>query len=357
MTTSLDTDDRGWGEFYQGSGERATIEAATTGLVKIIDAIGIPVVVLRRDLVLACFNRAAADVLRLAPSEIGRSPSAIPILSGLQNLDRWCAQVISADVPTQHDIRIADKSFIARIAPYKNRQFSGAVLTFTNVTAFRASIDQAIYEREYAKAILNTVAEPLVVLGADLRVLTANRAFYSLLRTSPEAVRGVPLDRVSDGALDLPRLATQLKETLADGLGFRPLEMHCDWPGVGRRIMSLYACPLALPGHPTRMALLSFHDITARKEAEATNSRLAAIVEYSDDAIVTIDLNGVITSWNKGAQRIFGYAEDDLIGKPITLLVPVDRQSEEVSIFERIGRGQRVESYDTVRQRKDGTLV
>ena len=82
-------------------------------------------------------------------------------------------------MPTQHDIRLADKSFIIRIAPCTNGQISGTILTFTNVTAFRASIDQAIYEREYAKTILNAVADPLVVLGADLRVQTANRAFYA----------------------------------------------------------------------------------------------------------------------------------------------------------------------------------
>ena len=105
------------------------------------------------------------------------------------------------------------------------------------------------------------------------------------------------------------------------------------------------------------MALLSFHDITARKKTEATTSRLAAIVESSDDAIVTKDIDGIITSWNRGAEKIFGYAEEEVIGKPITLLIPADRQHEEVSILERIRRGERVEPYDTVRQRKHGSLI
>jgi PAS domain S-box-containing protein len=357
MTTLSGPDDGGWNEFQQASGGDATVNVVTADLIKILDAVSVPIVVLRRDFIVACFNRAAADVLSLAPSHIGRSPCAISLLSGLQKLDRWCGEVITTEVPMQHDIRVADKSFIVRIAPYTDGQISGTVLTFTNVTAFRASIDQAIYEREYAKAILNTVADPLVVLGADLRVLTANRAFYSLFRISREGIQGLPLNKLSNGVLDLPRLETQLKDMLTDDLPFQPLEIDCEWPDGKRLTMSLFACPCALPGHSAGMALLSFHDVAARKEAEATNSRLAAIVESSDDAIVMNDLSGIVTSWNRGAQSIFGYAAEEMIGKPITPLIPAGRQDEEINILERIRRGERVETYDTVRQRKHGSLV
>jgi len=85
--------------------------------------------------------------------------------------------------------------------------------------------------------------------------------------------------------------------------------------------------------------------------------RIAAIVDSSDDAIVSKDLNGVITTWNKGAERIFGYVPEEVIGEPITILIPADRQEEEAAIIERIRRGQRVEHYETVRQRKDGSLI
>jgi PAS domain S-box-containing protein len=362
MTTLPAADDGGWNELRQASRgdaivDAVTADAVTADLTKVLDAIGLPIVVLRRDFTVACFNRAAAVVMSLAPSDIGRSPRAISFLSGLQKLESWCEDAISADVPMQHDIHVADKSFIVRIASYKDDRFSGTVLTFTNVTAFRASIDQAIYEREYAKAILNTVADPLVVFSADLQVLTANRAFYSLFRISRDAIQGLPLNKLGNGALDFPRLVVQLNDMLADDLPFQPLEVDCEWPDGRRRTMSLYACPCALPGHSAGMALLSFYDVTTRKEAEATNSRLAAIVEYSDDAIVTKDLSGIITSWNEGAQRIFGYAAEETIGKPITLLIPADRQDEETKILERIRRGERVETFDTVRQRKHGSLV
>ena len=84
---------------------------------------------------------------------------------------------------------------------------------------------------------------------------------------------------------------------------------------------------------------------------------LASIIETSGDAIVTKDVNGIVTSWNNGATRIFGYTADDMIGKPIMTLVPPDRHNEEPEILERIRRGERLEHYETVRRRKDGSLV
>ncbi len=97
-------------------------------------------------------------------------------------------------------------------------------------------------------------------------------------------------------------------------------------------------------------------DITERKQAEETRARLAAIVESSDDAIVSKDLNSIITSWNEGAQRLFGYTAEEAIGRSITMLIPPDRHDEEPEILARIRRGDRVEHYETIRRRKDGTL-
>ena len=80
-------------------------------------------------------------------------------------------------------------------------------------------------------------------------------------------------------------------------------------------------------------------DITGRKQGEEERARFAAIVESSDDAIISKDLNGVITSWNKGAERLFGYTAQEAVGKSVTLLIPPERFDEEPSIIERIRRG------------------
>jgi PAS domain S-box-containing protein len=83
----------------------------------------------------------------------------------------------------------------------------------------------------------------------------------------------------------------------------------------------------------------------------------AAIIESSDDAILSKDLSGVITSWNRGAQRLFGYAAEEAVGRSVTMIIPTDRHDEEPMILERVRRGERIDHYETVRQRKDGSLV
>src|SRR6202022_903428 len=85
--------------------------------------------------------------------------------------------------------------------------------------------------------------------------------------------------------------------------------------------------------------------------------RLAAIVASSDDAIVSKDLTGIITSWNRGAEQLFGYTAEEAIGQPITMVIPPDRLGEEDLVFGRIRRGEGVDHFETVRWRKDGTLV
>jgi PAS domain S-box-containing protein len=98
-------------------------------------------------------------------------------------------------------------------------------------------------------------------------------------------------------------------------------------------------------------------NLARQKEAAETNNRLAAIVECSDDAIISKNLEGIITSWNKGAERVFGYSEQEVIGKSITILMPPDRVNEEPGILARITRGERIDHYETVRRRKDGKLL
>jgi PAS domain S-box-containing protein len=91
--------------------------------------------------------------------------------------------------------------------------------------------------------------------------------------------------------------------------------------------------------------------------AEFLAQHLAAIVESSDDAIISKDLDGTIQTWNRGAERVFGYSADEVIGKPVTVLMPPERIDEEPGILARIRRGERIDHYETVRRRKDGSLI
>jgi PAS domain S-box-containing protein len=126
----------------------------------------------------------------------------------------------------------------------------------------------------------------------------------------------------------------------------------------GTRVPFLaYPTPLFNDSEKLVGAVNTLVDITDRKKAEEAAQRLAAIIESSDDAIISKDLNGIINSWNSGAERLFGYTAEEAIGQPIIMVIPADRQGEEPTILERLRQGLRVDHFETVRQRKDGTLV
>ena len=121
------------------------------------------------------------------------------------------------------------------------------------------------------------------------------------------------------------------------------------------RYYEVYAWRIGAPGEH-KIGIL-FNDITDRRRAEESERRLAAIVAHSKDAIISIDLDAEIKSWNQGAERLYGYSAEEAVGQPVNILIPENRENEEPLILERIRRGETVEHYETVRRRKDGTLV
>ena len=110
----------------------------------------------------------------------------------------------------------------------------------------------------------------------------------------------------------------------------------------------------ALDGEAYSLAII--RDISERKHEEEISSRLSSIVEYSDDIIISKTLDGVITSWNKGAERIYGYTEAEMIGRPVSMLLPAENAEDLPFILEKIARGEHVVRYETQRRKKDGTF-
>jgi PAS domain S-box-containing protein len=134
-------------------------------------------------------------------------------------------------------------------------------------------------------------------------------------------------------------------------------EVIIERPDRSRITVLVNICPLKNTLGEVIGAINCFYDITERRQTEEARARLASIVEFSDDAILSKDLNGVITSWNRGAERLFGYEAQEAIGQSVTMLIPADRYNEEPMILQRIRSGDSVEHYETVRRRKDGTLI
>jgi PAS domain S-box-containing protein len=190
--------------------------------------------------------------------------------------------------------------------------------------------------------------------------LSVDRCGYTRAQVLDRLFWDTPWWRGSEETKERIRFAT---DQAASGRAFRE-ELPYWLADGGERIFDFAMHPIVDRDgavtflHPTGI------DITERKqfEAELRESQqrlrwLASIVESSDDAIVSKNLDGVITSWNRGAERIFGYTSVEAVGRPIMMIIPQDRQDEERTILTRIRRGERIDHFETVRQRKHGSLI
>jgi PAS domain S-box-containing protein len=224
----------------------------------------------------------------------------------------------------------------------------------------RMRAEQALRESETRKsAILQSALDGIITMDEEGRIVDFNPAAEQLLGHRRDQVLGAAVAEtiIPERFRDAHRRG--LDRFLRTGKGFavgNRLEV-----AALRRDGSEFQAELAVSaarmenGHVLFTGYL--RDVSERKRAEQAAVHLASIVESSDDAIVSKDLDGIITTWNRGAERLFGYTAEEAIGKPITLLIPPDRLDEEPRIIERIRRGERVDHYETVRRRKDGSLI
>lgn len=200
---------------------------------------------------------------------------------------------------------------------------------------------------------------PVYLTDADGFITFYNEAAASFWGWHPElgrarwsgAVRLLTLDEQ-----DLPHDEGPVALTLKSG---EPTRGECltERPD-GKRILTLsFPSPIKNAAGEVTGVINILSDISGQYQNDAALARIAAIVSSSDDAIVTKTLTGRVTSWNKGAARIFGYEEKEMIGQPINLIVPPELQDEEKRILEQIARGQHIDHYETVRVAKDGRRV
>ena len=207
---------------------------------------------------------------------------------------------------------------------------------------------------ENFRAIVAATPECVTIVASDGNLLFMNAPGLVMLGArSPEEIIGKSVYEL---------IAPEYRETFRDFhrrvcLGE---EGVLEFDSVGlrgeRRRMETHAAPLRHTDG-TIVHLAVSHDITERKQAEHDALLLGAIVDSSDDAIISKNLDSTITSWNKSAERLFGYTASETIGQPVTILIPPDRLDEEPRILDRLKRGERVDHFETVRQTKDGRLI
>jgi two-component system CheB/CheR fusion protein len=232
--------------------------------MELIDCIELPILIIDRDLTVASFNRAAARLLSLSDADYGRHLHSIQKPAGTRQIEELCEHVIATG--SSHRMEVADDAgsrFSVGIGCHKaDENINGAVLTFTNVTAFRESLDRAVEEREFTKVVLNTIADSLVIVDSDLRIQAANQAFYALFQTSRQESQGVHLFQLANGGWDIPGLRALLGGNPPSNEGTQSLECDHDFPSVGLRTLWLNARPLTRVTHSAQTTLITSQDVT-----------------------------------------------------------------------------------------------
>jgi PAS domain S-box-containing protein len=184
----------------------------------------------------------------------------------------------------------------------------------------------------------------------DLRYVFVSRAYARMLGREPRDIQG----RLIADVMGEEGFAT-IKPYIERVLSGTQVEYDGEvkFAGVSTRTLRVIYKPDFRDGHTVGW-IASIVDTTDRKSARDARALLASIVESSFDAVITKNLDGVVTSWNAAAVRMFGYTADEMLGKPIRLLIPDERQSEEDDILARLRRGERIDHFETVRLAKDG---
>jgi PAS domain S-box-containing protein len=157
----------------------------------------------------------------------------------------------------------------------------------------------------------------------------------------------------------LPQEVAILNDAIRRAATGEMVRGECEFclPDGTRRICDRTLSPVLDDKGKVTMIVATGLDVTERKQTEAATGLLASIVANSDDAIISKTLDGIVTSWNKGAEAMFGYSSSEAVGRSITLIVPPDRHEEEIDILGRLGRGERIVHFETIRRRRNNSLI
>jgi PAS domain S-box-containing protein len=233
----------------------------------------------------------------------------------------------------------------------------GLSVYFHDITERMRAEEALRQQHEWLRVTLSSIGDAVIATDTEGRVTYLNPTAESITGWSASKASGRRVEEVftivneKTGEPAPDPLSKALHEGVMVGLAADTVLVAQD--GTLRAIEDS-AAPIKDASGNITGAVMVFRDVTERRKSEEVRFRLAAVVESSDDAILSMSLDAIVTTWNKGAQEMFGYAPEEIIGRSVTLLIPPERENEEPQILARIVRGERVDHYETVRMHKDG---
>jgi PAS domain S-box-containing protein len=337
---------------------RATLESTTDGIL-VTDAVGN----------ITGFNEKFVSMWRLPRTvlSVGTHQAVLDIVaeqsSDAQDFRQRVRAIYATSPPESYDLlELSDARVFERFSRPQmvDGRIVGRVWSFRDITLQRRAQEQLQEQSERFHITLSSIGDAVISTDAAGNITFLNRVAETLTGWAHDEAVGRPLPDVFNivnprtrAAVENPALGA-LREGRVVGLAHHTVLITRD--GIERPIDDS-AAPIHDAAGTIVGAVLVFRDVSERMQALETQGRLAAIVESSQDVIVSKSLDGIVRSWNHEAERVLGYTADEAIGKPITLIIPPDRENEERDLMTRLRRGERVEHFETVRRAKDGRLV
>ena len=244
---------------------------ANNDLNNLLSVVQIAIVILGPDLRIRRFNPAAQEMLGLIPGDLGRPLGDIRLKVEVTNLEAIIKEVLSTLAVQELEAQDRKGRWVSlRLRPYRtsDNKIDGVVLAGVDVDLIKRTLEEVRQARDYARAIVATVREPLVVLDGKLRVVSASGAYYRVFKVKPEDTEGHYFYELGGGQWNVHRLRQLLSKVLPSDQQFQGFEMVQKFPGVGRRTFLLNGRLLPLGGPAHDRVLLAIEDITERREAE-----------------------------------------------------------------------------------------
>lgn len=270
-----------------------------------------------------------------------------------EKIDKYPARLRAKDGSIKH-VEITSSG------QFREGQFVHSRCFTVDVTELKSAREELNQKDDQFQQILDSLPVAVYTTDRHGKITYFNRAAAEFAGREPEIGKDewcVTFRLFTVDGQELPHAECPMAIALRENRPIRNVEAIAQRPDGTFFPFLPFPTPIRDANGDLIGAVNTLVDLSERKRIDEAGQHLSAIVESSYDAIVSKDLDGVITSWNQGAERLFGYSADEAVGKPVTMLIPADHQDEEPQILERIRRGERVESYETFRQRKDGSRI
>jgi two-component system CheB/CheR fusion protein len=330
-------------------------------LINLQTSTKLPIMLLGRDLTIRRFSPEAEKQLNLQAADIGRPVSGVRHNLDLADLDGFVKEAIMSVRENDREVQDKDGRWrLLRVHPYitADNGADGAVLVLMDIDK-RKKMEQAVLEeRDFADAIIRTAPDPLVVMSSDLRIQSANDAFYRTFRLSPADTEKRSIFEV-DGAWETSSLPQLLEDTISRNSSFNDIEVALDFDRIGRRTMLLNARPVARAQGRNKLIVLGIRDITDvlafQAQLRRSETRYRRLFEAAQDGVLILDLGSrKITDANPFITALLGYARDELLGKQLWEIgVLKDEKASQAAFRELLEKGQ-VRYEDLPLQAKSG---